>query len=378
MTCADRIEVPARAGANVAAGAVSVSEGYCINLRGRIEACDLCRRACHAGAISLGPDKVEIDPDRCTDCGACVPACPAGAISHARFDPEQLLATGVANGRCKVACAADPSRADATIPCHKMLDARLMAALFAEGAEVIVPVGTEHCGDCPSGDARPALAAAARTLAKWFGEAAPRVLVARDDAETESETGAGGRAVRRRALLRRAIRSLTPPTMAPPSFDELAASGDPDDVAPGRPVSYQAALAARRRALPFRPGAPVGATGRTIGEACSGCLICAELCPTGALEGDCSTSHRAVSFDPALCTNCTLCLKICPMEAIAARALRGVGAAGAGRTLLYARAQRHCPACGAPFAAADPRRGLCPTCENDQEMDEEWLEMLGI
>jgi ferredoxin len=257
-----------------------------------------------------------------------------------------------------------------------MLDARLMAALFAEGAGVIVPVGTEHCGDCPSGDARPALAAAARTLAKWFGDAAPLVLAAPGD--DESEAGAGGRAVRRRALLRRVIRSLAPPPVVPPSFDELAASDDPDDLAPGRPVPYQAALAARWRALAFRPGAPVGATGRTIGEACSGCLICAELCPTGALEADCSASHRVVSFDPALCTNCTLCLKICPMEAITARALRGVESACAGRALLHAQAQRRCPGCGSPFAAADPRRGLCPICENEQEMDEEWLELLGI
>ncbi|MFQ5565486.1 MAG: DUF362 domain-containing protein, partial [Paracoccaceae bacterium] len=216
-------------GADAAVGAVVVSEAYCINLRGRIEACDLCRRVCHAGAIALGPDSVEIDPDRCTDCGACVPACPAGAISHVRFELEQLLSTGVTNGSCKVACAAEPSRAETTIPCHKMLDARLMAALFAEGAEVIVPVGTEHCGDCPSGDARPALAAATRTLTKWFGDAAPRVLVARGETIPQSESCGGGRAVRRRALLRRAMRSLAPP---PPSFDELASSDDPDDLAP--------------------------------------------------------------------------------------------------------------------------------------------------
>ena len=378
MTCADRIVEPARGWTDAAAGAVTVAEGYCSNLRGRIEACDLCRRVCHAGAIRLDLDSVEIDPDRCTDCGACVPACPAGAISHARFEPEQLLATGVVDGRCEVACAADPARGEATIPCHKMLDARLMAALLAEGAEVIVPVGTEHCNGCPSGDARPALALATRTLAKWFGEAAPLVLAAPGDAETGSKAGGAGRAARRRALLHRVMRSLAPPPAMTPSFDDLAASGDPDDLAPARPVPYQAALATRRRALDFRPGAPVGATGRTIGTACSGCLICAELCPTGALEGDCSTSHRVVSFDPALCTNCTLCLKICPMEAIAARALRGVEVACAGRALLHAKAHHRCPACGSPFVAADPWRGLCPTCDNEQEMDDEWLELLAV
>ncbi|MFQ5565403.1 MAG: 4Fe-4S dicluster domain-containing protein, partial [Paracoccaceae bacterium] len=113
------------------------------------------------------------------------------------------------------------------------------------------------------------------------------------------------------------------------------------------------------------------------GKTMVGNHICAELCPTGALEGDCSASHRVISFDPEQCTNCTLCLKICPMEAVAARALRGVGAACSGRTLLYAQAQRHCPGCGSPYAPADLGRGLCPTCENEREMDEEWLEILG-
>ena len=81
MTCADRIEVPARVSAEAAPGAVAVSEGYCINLRGRIEACDLCRRACHAGAIGLGPDSVEIDPDRCTGCVALSSPGPVSATS---------------------------------------------------------------------------------------------------------------------------------------------------------------------------------------------------------------------------------------------------------------------------------------------------------
>ena len=332
-------------------------EGYCINLRGRIEACDLCRRACHAKAISVGFDELTIDSDRCTDCGACVPACPSGAISHSGFDIEELPRIGVEDGRCRIACAASANAAPTTIPCHKMLDARLMAALFAEGAEVIEPVGIRDCGKCPSGDARPALTAATRTLTKWFGDAAPRVLVAGGNGEAGCRSGDSNRAVQRRALLRRAFRSLAPPPptarpTAPPSFDELAWSDVMDEVA---------SASSRAAADPTA----------TSGEACSGCLNCAELCPTGALEGDLSAGHRMISFDPALCTNCTLCLKICPMEAIAARALRGIEAARAGQTLLYARAEQHCTDCGSHFAPTVGSRGLCRVCENEKEMDEE-------
>jgi ferredoxin len=208
-------------------------------------------------------------------------------------------------------------------------------------------------------------------LVKWFGDAAPQLRIAAD-----SRSADGDRAVRRRALLRRALRSLAPLPAPPPSFDEYAELDDPEEAAPPRPVPYQAVLASRRHRLPFRPGGPVGATGRMIGAACSGCLVCAELCPTGALEGDCSARHRAISFDPARCTNCTLCLKICPMGAVGAKALRGVAAACAGRILLYGRAEQHCTGCGRQFAATEGNSGLCAACETEMELDAEWLDLL--
>lgn len=358
--------------------ALSVTEGYCINLRGRIDACDLCQRVCHAGAITLMPDEVAIDPALCVDCGACVPACPAGAITHDSFDPEALLATAVEGRVARVACVPSSGRG-AAIPCHRMLDARLMAALFAEGAERIEVVGTGNCRGCPGGDARPALASAVRTLKKWFGEAAPPVVF---DSEDRRDAAAEmKKAIRRRHLLRVGFRAFSAnpdpaPEASAPSFDDLRFLENSGEATRGRPVPYQQALAVRRTALPFRDGSPVGATGRLIGEDCSGCMICAELCPTGALNGEVETGRRNVSFDPALCTNCTLCLKVCPMEVVSARALRGVAAATAGRSILFARSDRTCTECGAAFASATGETAICPDCENDREMDDEWLDML--
>lgn len=360
--------------------AISVSEGYCINLRGRLDACDLCQRACHTAAITLTRDEVTIDPAPCVGCGACVPACPAGAITHKRFDPEAFSASAVTDRVARIDCAQSETGGSA-IPCHRMLDARLMAALFAEGAARIEITGTENCLGCPSGDARPALAVAVRTLGSWFGERAPQVVFA--GAETGTETGNAAeakRATERRHLLRGAFRTLSadprpaPPATAP-SFDDLLGTGETGEITVARPVPYQQALALHRADLPFRKGGQVGATGRTIGEECSGCMVCAELCPTGALGSDVAPGHRLVSFDPALCTNCTLCLKVCPMAVISARALRGVAAATSGREILFARVERTCTECGAGFAAASGG-AICPECEKDREMDDEWLEIL--
>ncbi len=361
--------------------AVAVRAGYCINLRGRIEACDLCVRACHAKAITLSLDEVTIDPQLCVGCGACVPACPGGALSHDRFDPEALVQTAVQDGVARLACAPTGAAAGAsTLPCHRMLDARLMAALFAAGAARIEVAGLEHCAGCPNGDARPALKLAQRTLEKWFGAAGPEVIVAEaPPAQAEPE---GKKALERRHLLRGAFGALAAAPEPEPDVEDIMPSFDDpryfDDVeaALARPVAYQNLLAEARPSLPFSIDGPSGATGRVIGESCSGCMVCSDLCPTGALEGLVARTGREVSFDPALCTNCTLCIKVCPMAAMSAHALRGVDEALAGRGALYTRADQVCSNCGASFAARPDGSTICQGCQNDQDMDDNWLGML--
>ncbi len=45
--------------------------------------CGACEGQCPVGAISMGDDKFEIDPDKCIDCGSCAGACPTGSIEQA-------------------------------------------------------------------------------------------------------------------------------------------------------------------------------------------------------------------------------------------------------------------------------------------------------
>ncbi len=45
--------------------------------------CGSCEGVCPIGAISMGDDHMQIDPDACIECGTCASTCPMGAISPA-------------------------------------------------------------------------------------------------------------------------------------------------------------------------------------------------------------------------------------------------------------------------------------------------------
>jgi len=105
-------------------------------------------------------------------------------------------------------------------------------------------------------------------------------------------------------------------------------------------------------------------------------MVCAERCPTGALQGTATDEARSIDFDPSLCTNCTLCQRICPQNAIRPHLARNVAAACAPRSTLMHMSLRNCRQCGAPVAAGSESGQICTMCANEKEMDEEWLALL--
>lgn len=50
-----------------------------------------------------------------------------------------------------------------------------------------------------------------------------------------------------------------------------------------------------------------------ITKSCTGCELCAEICPTGAIEKDGNNKFIILIND---CDNCGDCVKVCPVGAI--------------------------------------------------------------
>jgi len=362
-----------------------LDEELCLNLRGRMEVCSACSDQCHSEALQLSVDAVDLDAERCTGCGGCVPVCPAGVMRMSGFSPVRFVQTAKGNESLHLHCSASQDGGGGVvIPCFKLLDARLVSALAGEGVQRVLLHGMSQCDGCNMGDARPAIEFLKSTLERWFGDESPLLIPAEQD--SDQDTGERHLEDQPHMNRRNFLRLLGAKATAEASswFCPTADSDEQEaallpffqaDGQPQRPVVYQQLLADSIEALPWRQQQPLPWRSRVISEGCSACLVCAERCPTGALQALEQGLDRQVSFQPSLCTDCGLCQQLCPEASITSSELHLVADVRKARGLLMQRRARQCAGCGQPFMG-DSGAALCPVCSNEQDLDDEWLGML--
>jgi ferredoxin len=153
----------------------------CINIRGRVKTCAACQDACEWNALSLSLEGVSLDVTQCTACGACVPNCPVGALQLRGFSPQDFLQSLCGQQKVHIHCSnSSGSSCDSgnavTIPCHSVLDARLLAAAYAAGTVSFHLHGLSQCDHCSKGSATGQVSLIQMTLRTWFEQQAPDVI----------------------------------------------------------------------------------------------------------------------------------------------------------------------------------------------------------
>lgn len=363
-----------------------IDEELCINLRGRMMLCSACQQACPSEALTLSVDAVDLDKAKCTGCNSCTRHCAAGALHSSGFIPERFLSTLSAEQAVHVHCRNSHDKGGGVvIPCHQVLDERLLSAARADGVSEIFLHGLERCASCDMGDARAHIESLKQQLTLWLGEQAiqlhraqPRSAVAGAREYQDQAT------LDRRSFLRfggaKAVQSVAQWVVPGLSLEEEEEQQDAQpfyqaDEFIQRPSLYLAALLERVQQVPWAQSAELPWPGRSVSEACTVCLSCAERCPTGALSRQQNNQLRSLSYDAALCTNCQLCENICPVQAFIVNPLESINEVLSGRSLLNQVAQTVCAQCATAFTAA-AHQTLCPICINEQNIDDEWLDML--
>jgi ferredoxin len=369
------------------ASALLIDEELCLNLRGRVMLCTSCQQQCESEALTLSVDAVDLDSECCTGCGGCIPHCPAGVMHLSGFSPLRFLHSleeiGGSDEKHIHCSESTDGGGGVVIPCHKLLDARLFAAAQADGAQCFSLHGLSRCEQCAKGDASAHLDEVEVIMQQWFGECRPEIrrLQPGEESRSTERLHEDQPQMNRRNFLRLMGAQVTSgaATWIMPLADEREISPLPFYQGGGeaqRPVVYQQLLAARVEQLGWKQGLPLPWRPRRVDLSCSACMVCGERCPSGALQSLERGGSKELSFENALCTDCGLCVRLCPEDAVAPAEIFDAGLLASPRSVLMRRTMQQCSNCGQMFDVAQNSDSLCVTCSNEQDLDEEWLEML--
>ncbi|BAL22419.1 4Fe-4S binding protein [Azoarcus sp. KH32C] len=299
---------------------VAFEAKLCAHSRARKTGCTNCIEACSAEAISSAGDVVRVDPYLCQGCGTCSTVCPTGALASQYPRVEDLgvriktvltrYAEAGGEAPCLLFHSVEAGRAliERLARRGKGLPARVIPldVWSADAIGLDLMLGGIALGACQvavlatgTHDVTPlrAQAAHAQAILSGLGYAGEhlRVLDAPDwtGLETALWEWAPAVAVSRPATFRLAPRKRDTLDLALRHLHALAPS----------PVSE----------IPMKTGAPFGTL--TVSSACTLCMSCVGVCPTGALSA--ATDAMRLGFIEKSCVQCGLCANSCPEGAIA-------------------------------------------------------------
>ena len=280
----------------------------CAHARAGQTGCSKCLDHCPTSAISARGDHVDIDPMICAGCGACSSVCPSGAISYdappvdMTFRRVQVLAKAFlsAGGVAPRLLVHDAHGAEMI-----RLSARHGDGLPAD----VIPMEMAAIGAFGHAETAAALAAGFASVTLLPGPGADRPALETQVALSSAIAGGGKVAL---------LDTQDPEAMSAALYSEKASAPVATPVRPmgtRRQITRQAARALHpeAEALALPKGAPYGAV-LVNTDACTLCLSCVSLCPSGAL-GD-NPDLPQLRFQEDACLQCGLCANVCPEDAI--------------------------------------------------------------
>lgn len=315
--------------------------------------CTRCIDVCPAGAIISMAEEVAVDPYKCQGAGACATACPTGAMTYVYPTVAdhlgklaQLLKTYRAEGgqrpilvyhdaetgRSRMEKLA-PSLPEHVIPLEIAelgsvgMDVWLAALAYGAAAVFMLPTFAT-----PKRVHREVEAQISYTQPILEGMGyAPEAIGLLDDNDDE--------------VLKQVRSAVASPLTAPAAFAVFDEKRTTLRLAIEHLYKYGPAPRAH---VPLPEGSPFGQI-FVNRDACTLCMSCVGVCPSGALAdgGD----LPQLQFIEDNCVQCGLCETACPEEAIT-RETRYLYDPNARRTarVMHEEAPFHCVSCGKPFA----------------------------
>ncbi len=322
---------------------VRLEESLCAHSRAGQVGCSNCLDNCPTGAISPDGEHVAIDPMICAGCGACSALCPSGAISYDAPPVDHLFRRMDVMARAyrKAGGAAPRLLVCDTGHGREMI---ALAARYGRGLPGdVIPLELDVISGFGHAEMLAALACGFARVDILLSPTTERAAPIREQALAEAIAGAG-----RIDFLDPA----DPDVLSDRLYSGAAPTPLADPVLPlgtRRQVTRLAAKALNPGAeapLPLPESAPYGAV-LVDTDACTLCLSCVSLCPSGALLDN--PDMPQLRFQEDACLQCGLCANICPEDAITLQPQLDLSDAALSQRVLNEEEPFACVECGALF-----------------------------
>ncbi len=322
---------------------VATTPGLCAHSRAGQTGCTRCLDICPTGAILPDGDHVAVDAMICAGCGACSAVCPSGAISYDAPPPETLFRRIHTLASAYLDAGGEAPR---LLVCDRDFGTEMiaLAARFGRGLPAdTIPLEVDALSGFGHAEMLAALAAGFAGVSVLLAPTTERDAPERELALATAIAGEGR--IRMLdiadpdALCEALYTSDEPP---PPCVEPVLPMGS------RRQVARLAARALRpdQEVLPLPAGAPYGAV-LVDTDACTLCLSCVSLCPSGALVDN--PDLPQLRFQEDACLQCGLCSHVCPENAIAYAPRLDLTDAALGQRVLNEEEPFACVECGALF-----------------------------
>ena len=314
----------------------------CAHSRAEQIGCAKCLGVCPTGAITPDGDHVTIDPMICAGCGACAAVCPSGSISYDMptvdvvFQRMQTLAKTyrIAGGVAPRLLVHDSDHGREMIA---------LAARYDKGLPFdVVPLEINALSGFGHAEMLVALACGFAEVSLLLAPRADQDVLRREHALAEAVAGP----------TRVKLLDLNDPSaLCDALFSDQITGLTAAPILPmgtRRQVTRLAAKTLHPKAgkLALPEAAPYGAI-LVDTDACTLCLSCVSLCPSGAL-GD-NPDLPQLLFQEDACLQCGLCANICPEKAITLEPRLNLEDAALSQVVLHEEEPCACVECGALF-----------------------------
>ncbi len=321
---------------------VKLDNELCAHSRAQKTGCTRCLDLCPTGAIAPDGDHVTVDTMVCAGCGSCSAVCPSGAIS---YDAPPVGNTFTRIGTLAATWRKLSQEAPRLLvhgPGHGVELIRL-SARYGQGLPAdTIPLEVTALAGFGHAEALSALAC---------GFASVTLLLS---PETEKEGLPFQVELANTIAGETRVRLIEP---ADPDQLEAALYVEAEAALAGQPISPVGSrrqitrLAAKTlndadAVIALPQGAPYGSVELNL-EACTLCLSCVSLCPSGALKEN--PDQPQLRFQEDACLQCGICTTICPEKALGLAPRLNLGDTALTPVVLKEEEPFNCIECGKPF-----------------------------